>query len=98
MPAICVLGDECTGHSCFPPRPNIEASGQDVLVNGKPVHLEGDRWDYHKCPHKDNAHDGYLLKSSGSVNINGIGVGRTGDPISCGSKVGEGSPDVNAGD
>jgi uncharacterized Zn-binding protein involved in type VI secretion len=46
MPAVVRLGDMSTGHSCFPPRPNTEAS-PNVFVNGKGVHRVGDAWAIH---------------------------------------------------
>jgi len=47
MPAVVRLGDMSRGHSCFPPRPNIEASS-NVFVNGKGVHRVGDAWAIHR--------------------------------------------------
>ena len=46
MPAVVRLGDICTGHGCWPPRQNIEAS-QNVFVNGRGVHRLGDAWAVH---------------------------------------------------
>ena len=37
MPGIVRLGDVCTGHGCWPPRPNVEAS-PNVFVNSIAVH------------------------------------------------------------
>jgi uncharacterized Zn-binding protein involved in type VI secretion len=33
MPAVSRLGDNCTGHGCWPPRPSTGAS-PNVRVNG----------------------------------------------------------------
>ncbi len=90
-----VLGDSCSGHGCWPPRPNNEASS-DVMVNGIGPHREGDGYQEHCCPDK-RCHDGNLSKGSSSVNINGQPAARIGDPVSCGSVVAEGSPDVFIG-
>ena len=57
MPASHRHKDICTGHSCFPPRPNSGASG-NVYVNGKGVHRVGDGWQLHKCG--KNKHGGVL--------------------------------------
>ena len=42
------LGDICTGHGCFPPRPNFNAS-ENVFVNRSGWHRMGDRWCGHCC-------------------------------------------------
>ena len=41
MPGVARLGDSCTGHGCWPGRPNCGASG-DVFCNGRGVHRQGD--------------------------------------------------------
>ena len=41
MPGIVRLGDYCSGHDGYPPRPNDEAS-INVFVNSKGVHRVGD--------------------------------------------------------
>ena len=93
MPAVTRLGDKCTGHDGYPPRPSITASS-NVRANGKGIVTVGDGYDKH-C--KKSCHTGVLSSGSGSVKVNGKPVGRTGDDISCGSKVGEGSPNVRCG-
>ena len=40
MPAVTRLGDLCTGHGCYPPRPNITAAST-VFVNGKNLPFSG---------------------------------------------------------
>lgn len=94
MPAISRLGDECTGHGCFPPRVNDEASN-NVFVNGIGVHREGDHWVVHTCG--DKSHDGIASKGSSTVFVNGKPAMRVGDLISCGSAVAEGSSNVFIG-
>lgn len=42
MPGIVRLGDKCSGHDGWPPRPNIEAS-TNVFVNDLGVHRLGDQ-------------------------------------------------------
>lgn len=95
MPAVVRLGDLCSGHGGFPPRPNDSAS-TDVFVNGKGVHRVGDHWVIH-CDATPICHDGVEATGSTTVFVNGRGVARVGDSISCGSVCAQGSPDVFAG-
>jgi len=46
MPACARLGDICTGHDCYPSRPNDQGS-PNVFVNGIPWHRQGDHWEAH---------------------------------------------------
>ena len=46
MPIISILGDVCTGHSCYPSRPNAEAS-PNVFAGGIQVHRQHDAWQVH---------------------------------------------------
>lgn len=94
MPAVTRLGDNCTGHGCWPPRPNVSAS-PNVYVNGVPVHRQGDAWAVHCCG--PSCHAGELASGSSTVYINGKQCGRIGDPVDCGSSVAQGSSNVFAG-
>lgn len=94
MPAITRLGDRGTGHGCFPPRPNIQAS-TNVFVNNIGLHRQTDGWDYHCCG--SSCHSGNLAMGSKTVYVNGLQCGRIGDPVSCGSAVAEGSLNTFAG-
>lgn len=94
MPAVARLYDKCSGHGCFPPRVNNEAS-EDVFVNSKGVHRVGDFWIPHKCNKK--MHDSTLAEGSPTVFVNGKAVGRIGDDIACGSVIAQGSPNVFSG-
>lgn len=99
MPAVLRLGDPCTGHECWPPRPNIEGS-PNVYVNGKPAHRQGDAYDVHCCTHPGvphGCHDSILAQGSSSVYVNGIPLGRVGDAVMCGGFGSGGSPNVFAG-
>ncbi len=78
MPAITRFDDRCTGHDCWPPRVNDEASS-NVFVNNKGVHRLTDHWVAHTC--RRNTHDGYLSSSSENVFANNLGIGRIGDHI-----------------
>lgn len=94
MPAVTRLGDNCTGHGCWPPRPSVSAS-PNVFVNGIPVHRQGDAWATHCCG--PACHAGVLAAGSSTVYVNGKQCGRIADPVNCGSNVAEGSPNVFAG-
>ena len=94
MPPVVRLGDICTGHGCYPPRPNDQGS-PDVFVNGIPVHRTSDHWSVHCCP--PPCHDSNLAAGSSTVFANGLGVARIGDPVACGSSCAQGSGNVIAG-
>lgn len=94
MPKVAFLGSICTGHDCFPPRKCDTASG-NVFVEGIPVHRQSDHWVVHVC--KKNAHDSILAGGSGTVYVNGLGIGRVGDAIACGSIIMTGASTVYAG-
>lgn len=88
------LNDICTGHGCFPPRPNIQGS-PNVFVNGRPAHRVGDAWAAHCCGVP--CHAGTAAKGSSTVFVNGKPLCRVGDDVDCGSKMAQGSPNVFAG-
>jgi uncharacterized Zn-binding protein involved in type VI secretion len=94
MPAVVRDGDECSGHDSFPPRANVEASG-NVFVNGKGAHRVGDAWPSH-CS-EEGCHDAKQATGSGTVRVNGRPLARIGDEVSCGSLNAQGSPNVFAG-
>lgn len=85
--------DLCTGHGCFPPRLNIQAS-PNVYVNNIRWHRETDLWDVHCC---GGCHVGRLARGSPTVFVNNLEGGRIDDPVDCGSLVMEGSPNVFIG-
>jgi len=95
MPATCRLGDTCTGHAGFPPRPN-DAASSNVFINGLGAHRVGDHWVTH-CDPTPSCHDSSLASGSGTVYVNGVPLGRIGDSIACGSTVATGSGNVFAG-
>lgn len=94
MPAVSRLGDICSGHGCFPPRPSVEGSS-NVFCNGIPVHRQGDAWSTHCCG--TPCHDGVLAQGSSTVFVNGKQCSRISDPVSCGSAIAQGSPNVFCG-
>jgi uncharacterized Zn-binding protein involved in type VI secretion len=85
MKTIAKIGDYCTGHDGFPPRRAITGSG-NVFCNGKGMHCVGDLWETHCDDHE--CHNGYLVEGSSNIFVGGKQLGRTGDLISCGSRVG----------
>lgn len=93
MPAVVRLGDICTGHGCFPPRPNVQASG-DVRINGIGAHRRGDGWGVHCC---GICHGSVLAVGSSTVFVNGQQLARIGDAVACGSAAAQGSHNVYAG-
>lgn len=95
MKPAALLGNNCTGHGCFPPRPNVQAS-PTVSINSLGVQRIGDEYMAHCCPNQ-GCHSGALASGSSSVNIEGLPAGRIGDSVSCGSSVAEGSQNVFIG-
>lgn len=91
MAAATRLGDICTGHGCFPPRVNDEAS-DNVFINGIGAHRLGDHWVTHCCG--PSCHDGVAAAGSSTVFINNKAAVRIGDMVSCGSASAQGSPSV----
>ena len=94
MPAVARQTDICSGHSCFPKRPNSGWSS-DVIVNGLGWHREGDGWATHCCG--VSCHGSSLDAGSTTVYVKGKQGGRIGDPVACGSCVATGSTNVYAG-
>lgn len=94
MPGAARKEDKCSGHDCWPSRPNDEASS-NVFVNGKGFHRNGDHWETHCC--NGNCHDSTLSGGSSSVFVNGKKAGRIGDAVACGSTVKDGSGNVFVG-
>lgn len=94
MPATHRHHDLCTGHGCYPSRPNIQAS-PDVFINGLGAHRRTDDWAGHCC---GGCHGGNLAQGSQTVFVNGLDLARIGDPVDCGSRCMNGSPDVFADD
>lgn len=90
MPGAVRLSDTCTGHSCWPSRPNTSASN-DVFTNDRGSHRQGDSWAVHACI---IPHGGSLASGSPNVFVNDKQAGRIGDSISCGSSCASGSSDV----
>lgn len=93
----CRLFDCCSGHGCWPPRPNCQGS-EDVICNGLPCHRQSDMWMVHCCPPPIVAcHPSVLCEGSETVITNGLQQGRQMDPVCCGSFVMCGSDDTFVG-
>jgi uncharacterized Zn-binding protein involved in type VI secretion len=94
MPPVVRLGDVCTGHGCWPSRPNVQGCGS-VFANGIPVHCVGHGWALHcfMCGARE-CHAAVLASGSPNVFAEGRAVGRIGDAVSCGSACASGSPNV----
>lgn len=92
MPQLVRVGDLCTGHECWPPRPSISGS-RTVFSDGLAMHRKGDQWATHcrVCGKRRPCHSGVLASASSNVFADGRQVGRVGDLISCGSRCARGS-------
>jgi uncharacterized Zn-binding protein involved in type VI secretion len=96
MPPVTRLGDQCTGHGSFPPRPS-SGSSPNVFANGIPVHRQSDGWSGHGSSSPSPPHGSTLAAGSSTVFANSLQLGRIGDPVACGSAVAQGSGNVFAG-
>ncbi|WP_085443528.1 PAAR domain-containing protein [Magnetofaba australis] len=95
MPKCVRLGDICTGHGCWPARPNVGAS-PNVFINGRAAHRVGDPWAAHTCPPIPETHASVMAGGSPNVIVNGSALARIGDPVACGSAAASGSHNVFA--
>ena len=95
MPAVTRVGDNDTGHDACPPRPLDTGSG-DVFVNKIKCGRQSDSYVAHGCI-VHPPHAGIIASGSSTVYVNGLQIGRIGDPVSCGGSVAVGSGDVYAG-
>ncbi len=85
------INDMCTGHSGYRPRLAIQGS-PDIFIDGRAVHRQSDRWASHS--NGQSCHDGTLASGSSVIYANGLQQGRVTDPVTCGSRVATGSPDI----
>ena len=94
MPGIVRVGDLCSGHGCYPPRPAIEGS-PSVFMNSRAIVREGDKYASHccMCCDKPKCHESVVQKASSNVYADGIEIARVGDPIACGSACAQASTD-----
>ena len=81
MPGIVRKIDNCSGHSCFPPRlPTSWAT--NFFVYGEPVVCNGDTLAIHTC--STVSHGGTFVGTR-NFYVNGKSAQFQGDPIDCGS-------------
>jgi uncharacterized Zn-binding protein involved in type VI secretion len=100
MPSAARIGDNCTGHGCFPASSIIAGSG-DTFINGIPAARVNDAVLLHVCPCPKMPHGMHgrkIAKGSSNVSINGQAAARVGDKMACGGAVSAGSGDVLIGD
>lgn len=95
MPNATRLGDCCTGHDGCPAVPLVEAS-PDVIINGMGAGRVGDHYASHGCI-VHPGHSDVIASGSATVFINGRPAARTGDAVSIGGAVRDGSPNVIIG-
>ncbi|QJT71161.1 baseplate puncturing device [Vibrio phage vB_VcorM_GR11A] len=96
MPPATRVGDNCTGHGSFGPRP-YSAGSPNVFTNGRAAIRMGDPLVPHGSPSPSPPHGGSAAAGSSTVFINSQPAIRIGDPITCGSGTAQGSPTVNMG-
>ena len=90
MRPVVRLGDMCSGHQCWPPRPST--SGAVATFNDhKPIHRVSDSWAIHCC---SGCHIGIMASGSPTFFVENKPVARIGDPINCGSFAATGSTDL----
>ncbi|ODN41166.1 PAAR domain-containing protein [Piscirickettsia litoralis] len=88
------LNDFSSGHGCFPPQVATSACSK-VFIEGKLAVRIGDSWSPHTCG--SNTHDAVSSVGSMKVMIEGKGVVRANDPLSCGSMAQSGATKVYIG-
>ncbi len=91
MPAAHRHTDICTGHGCWPPRPNIQGS-PNVFVNVLGSHRVTDAWHVHCCG--PACHGSVQCSGSPNVFVNLLPHARIGDAVCCGSRNATGSHNV----
>lgn len=90
MPAAVRLGDICTGHGPYRPRP-CDSASTNVFINNIGSHRVGDHWVVH------GDHDSVQATGAPTVFVNNRAKARVGDQIACGSFNAQGSPNVFVG-
>lgn len=95
MPSVFRANTDLSQGHCYGPRMCLNGS-PDVYANGKPVVRKTDNYGQtHSCG--DNSHAmNVAFGGSATVLVNGLGIHRTGDLVSCGDRAGIGSPTVFA--
>lgn len=91
MAGVVRIGDVCSGHGCFPPRPGITTS-PNVFCDSILVHRLNDVLRPHCCP--DHGCHSAVYLANKTVFSNSLSIQIVGDPISCGSISNIGSGNV----
>lgn len=95
MPNVSRKGDASTADPCgAPPRASSQGS-PNVFTNKIATHRMTDAWSPHACP-SSPPHGATTSGGSPDVFVNRLKIARVGDPISCGSSIAVGSPNVFA--
>ena len=94
MPKVARLGDMSSGHDLCPGVPIVGNCSSDVMINGKPVALDGSVFAPHGCI-THTPHSGVVIAADRGVKINGRHVACVGDAESCGGTIVTGSDDVS---
>ena len=96
MPKVARLGDMSSGHDLCPGVPIVGNCSSDVMINGKPVALDGSVFAPHGCI-THTPHSGVVIAADRGVKINDRNVACVGDAESCGGTIVTGSDDVSIG-
>jgi uncharacterized Zn-binding protein involved in type VI secretion len=101
MPAVVRIGDQSTGHGCFPPTPMLATPVSKTFVNGIKVGVVNNASYHatHSCGITTHAQPAARAHTSGSSNtfIEGKAAARIGDNIACGDAIAQGSPNTFIG-
>jgi uncharacterized Zn-binding protein involved in type VI secretion len=96
MPLAHRHNDVCTGHGCFPSRPNVGGSPDVITNNLKQVRQGIDSYACHGCA-VCPCHGSVVGAGSNTVITNNKQTARFDDPVACGGTCLQHSPDVNVG-
>ena len=96
MPFVARKGDSSSGHDACPGVPIVGNVSSDVMINGKPVALDGSVFAPHGCI-AHLPHSGVVIAADRGVKVNGRNVACVGDAESCGGSIVSGSSDVKVG-
>jgi uncharacterized Zn-binding protein involved in type VI secretion len=95
MPPVSTIGGVCSGHDCYPPRATLAGGASTVFINGQPAALAGATLGPHACGL--SVHVGAVAGGSSTVFVESRALARIADPVTCGSVLAQGSPNVFAG-
>lgn len=94
MPLAARIGDQGSGHGCFPPHMIITGIPK-VIIQGMPAATLSDMLMPHICGLL--VHPGNIANGSSKVMISGKPAARIGDMVSCGSIIMTGASKVVIG-